>query len=373
MKFFDHQTTLDLIRPQIDKRIKKIIDEGQFIQGEELRLFEDQLASFCNVIHCIGTSNGTDALLVSLMALGISPGDEVITPAFSYIAASEACRLLKATLVFIDVEPDTYNIDPSLLPSLITNKTKAIIAIDLFGQPANYAAIREAIAGKNITIIEDAAQSMGAKQLSQRAGSLADIATTSFFPTKPLAGFGDGGAILTNDAEVAQVARQITQHGQSQKYIHSRVGLNARLDTIQAGVLLEKMVVFEKTILQRQQAAQVYNQLIKENLYKWQIVPAFIQENNESVYAQYTIQVPNRDELAASLAKLNIPTAVYYPQPIYKQWKNKTNFSLPITEKLCNSVLSLPFYPGIPKIDQVKVIESLALILANPKIFPSPS
>jgi len=360
LKFFDHTKQLDRIRHELNKRFSDVLEKGQFIQGSEVREVEHELANYLGIKHCISTSNGSDALLAALMAIGVAPGDEVITPAFSYIAAAESIKLLGATPVYIDVDRHTFNLDSSQLKVLINTKTKAIIAIDLFGQSADYDAIFKAVEGTDIIVIEDAAQSFGAQYRNRKAGTLADIATTSFFPTKPLGCFGDGGAIFTDNPQLAQALREITQHGQSEKYHHHRVGINGRLDTLQAAVLLEKLPFFDQDIGDRKEAANFYDELIFEYLSTWNIKKPLIEEHNQSVYAQYTISTEHRDKLQKILGSAGIPTAIHYPIPVYNQWHNKPVTRLPVTEELCSSVISLPFYPAIPRNDQLKVIKAIS-------------
>ena len=360
VKFFDHTQQLNRIQKELDRRFKNVLQQGQFIQGPEVREIESVLANYLGVKHCISTSNGTDALLAALMASGVSEGDEVITPAFSYIAAAESIKILGATPIYIDVDRNNFNIDVNQLQSLLSDKTKAIIAIDLFGQSADYNAIDAVLDSSHITVIEDAAQSFGARYHQRKAGSLADISTTSFFPTKPLGCFGDGGAIFTNNTQLAQVLREITLHGQREKYQHKRLGFNGRLDTIQAAVLLAKMPEFDQEISDRQAAATFYNELVAENLSEWSINYPLIENHNTSTHAQYTLKVTHRNELQRFMASEGIPTAIHYPIPIYKQWQEKSHPQLTITESLCKSVISLPMYAAIPRSDQIKVIKTMA-------------
>lgn len=359
-KYFDHLPQLKTIQSEIDSRFASIFQHGQFVQGPEVREVESALATYLGVKNCISTSNGTDAILVALMAADINPGDEVITPGFSYIAAAESIKLLGATPVYIDVSSKTYNIDTDFLAAAINNKTKAIVAVDLFGQSADYDKIFSVIGDNKITVIEDAAQSFGSVYKNRKAGTLADIATTSFFPTKPLGCFGDGGAIFTNNNKLAEIIREITSHGQKKKYQHVRVGINGRLDTLQAAVLLAKLPHFDDDIDHRRQAARRYDELVTHYLSPWEIGPPQMADHNQSVYAQYTLQVNKRDEIQHYLAQRGIPTAIHYPTPIYSQWGESNVSHLPVTEKLCLSVISLPFYPSIPEDQQVIVIKTMA-------------
>ncbi|MEH6558989.1 MAG: DegT/DnrJ/EryC1/StrS family aminotransferase [Oceanicoccus sp.] len=365
IKYFDHLPQLKTIQSEIDSRFASVFQHGQFVQGPEVKEVEDVLANYLGVNNCISTSNGTDALLVALMAADINPGDEVITPGFSYIAAAESIKLLGATPVYIDVNSKTYNIDTDFLAAAINNKTKAIVAVDLFGQSADYDKIFSVIGNNKITVIEDAAQSFGSVYKNRKAGTLADIATTSFFPTKPLGCFGDGGAIFTDNNKLAEIIREITLHGQKKKYQHVRVGINGRLDTLQAAVLMAKLPHFNDDIDHRRQAARKYDDFITHYLSPWKIRAPQIEDHNQSVYAQYTIKIDKRDEIQQYLANRGIPTAIHYPAPIYSQWGESNVNHLPVTEKLCRSVISLPFYPSIPEGQQAIVIEAIADALSE--------
>ena len=318
--------------------------------------------------HCITCANGTDALQIAQMAFGIGPGDEVITPGFTYIATAETVALLGAKPVYVDVCPKTYNLDPRLLEAAITPRTKAIIPVSLYGQCADFDAIN-AIANKyGIPVIEDAAQSFGATYKGKQSCNLSTVSCTSFFPSKPLGCYGDGGAIFTNDDELAIVLRQIARHGQDRRYHHIRVGVNSRLDTLQAAILLPKLEIFAKEVQLRQQVASRYSELFAEqgnvgrgfsptNL---QVITPFIESHNTSVYAQYTIQVDNRDQVQAKLNEAGIPTAVHYPIPLNKQPAvADKNVELPIGDAIAEKVMSLPMHPYMTEADQQKVVVSL--------------
>lgn len=364
IEFFSQQSLLKRIAEPLRQRMDDVITKGNFIQGAEVAELENALADIAGVKHCIGVSNGSDALLLALMAAGVTRGDEVITPAFSYIAAAESVRLLGATPVYVEVEERTYNLDASRLKHAVSEKTKAIVVIDMFGQVADYDAV-EAVVGKSgIVVIEDAAQSFGATRAGKKAGAFGRIATTSFFPTKPLGCFGDGGALFTNDSGLAVQLRQIALHGQSEKYRHERLGINARLDTLQAAVLLAKLPEFEFELEQRREAAAYYDELVDAQLANKGVSSPYVEASCRSVYAQYTLCVEKRDELRRQLLARGIPTAVHYPVPIYSQWSGVPTERLPVTEKLCNRVLSLPFYPGIARENQRAVIRSIGKALA---------
>ena len=246
MKFFDLEAQQFRLKDEIDKKISAVLNHGQFILGPEVYELEGALCEYTGAKHCITCANGTDALQIALMAIGIGAGDEVITPAFSYISTAEATKLLGAKPVYVDVDPVTFNINPELLEADITAKTKAIIPVSLYGQPANFSAINKIAKNHNLIVIEDAAQSFGAEQSGKKSCNLSTIGCTSFFPTKPLGCYGDGGAIFTSDESLARIVRQIARHGQEKRYYHTRLGVNSRLDTIQAAILLAKLTILEK-------------------------------------------------------------------------------------------------------------------------------
>lgn len=366
MQFLDLKLQYQLLKSQIDSRIASVLNHGQYILGPEVFELEEQLSAYTGVKHCITCGNGTDALQIALMALDVGAGDEVITPGFNYIATAEAVALLGAKPVYIDVDPSSYNLSPQHLEAAITAKTKAIIPVSLYGQCADFDAIN-AIAGKyDIPVIEDAAQSFGALYKGRRSGNLSKIACTSFFPSKPLGCYGDGGAIFTNDEELATILRQVARHGQERRYYHVRIGINSRLDTIQAAVLLSKLSVFDEEMALRRRVAQRYRQLFSESsngnqvFEKGDIVLPNIESENESAWAQYTIRLSDRDLRAATLKSLGIPTAIHYPIPLNKQPAVfDENAELPVGNKLAEQVLSLPFGPYMTEEDQIFVVKSL--------------
>src|SRR5690554_261347 len=306
MQFIDLAAQQARIKQKIDANIQKVLAHGQYILGPEVSELEEKLAAFTGAKHCISVANGTDALQIAQMAfgIGIGPGDEVITPGFTYIATAETVALLGAKPVYVDVCPKTYNLDPQKLEAAITPKTKAIIPVSLYGQCADFDAIN-AIANKyGIPVIEDAAQSFGATYKGKQSCNLSTLSCTSFFPSKPLGCYGDGGAIFTNDDELAIVLRQIARHGQDRRYHHIRVGVNSRLDTLQAAILLPKLEIFAEEVSLRQQVAAKYDQLLNQ---AGITTTPFVEEHNTSVYAQYTIQVENREQLQAKLSEAGIP------------------------------------------------------------------
>ena len=356
MQFIDLAAQQARIKDQIDANIQKVLAHGKYILGPEVAELEEKLANYTGAKYCISCANGTDALQIALMALGVGPGDEVITPGFTYIATAETSAVLGAKPVYVDIDERTYNLDPALLEAAITPKTKAIIAVSLYGQCADYDAINEIAAKYGIPVIEDAAQSFGATYKDRKSGNLTTIACTSFFPSKPLGCYGDGGAIFTNDEELARVIRQVARHGQDRRYHHIRVGVNSRLDTLQAAILLPKLAILDDEIALRQQVAANYNQLLNE---KGIETTPFIEEHNTSVYAQYTIRVKNREQVIEELQAKGIPTAVHYPIPLNKQPAVATNDSLPVGDRVAQEVLSLPMHPYLKIKDIIVIVEKL--------------
>lgn len=342
MQFIDLVAQQARIKEQIDANIQKVLTHGQYILGPEVEELEQKLAAYVGVKYCISCANGTDALQIAQMALGVSFGDEVITPGFTYIATAETVALLGAKPVYVDVDPKTYNLDPTKLEKAITSKTKAIIPVSLYGQCADFDAINAIAAKYGIPVIEDAAQSFGATYKGKKSGNLSSIACTSFFPSKPLGCYGDGGAIFTDDDELAKVMRQIARHGQDRRYHHIRVGINSRLDTLQAAILLPKFAIFDDEIQLRQKVASNYNNLLQEAGIE---TTPYIEPYNTSAYAQYTIRVKNRDQVIEQLKKGGIPTAVHYPIPLNKQPAVASDVNLPIGDKLSEEVVSLPMHP----------------------------
>ena len=340
--FIDLKTQYQALKPQIDAAIHRVLDHGQYIMGPEVKELEDKLATYTGAQHCITCASGTEALLMSLMALGIGPGDEVITPPFTFVATAEVIVLLGATPIFVDVEPDTGNINAELIEAAITPRTKAIMPVSLYGQTADMDAIN-AIAAKhrNLPVIEDAAQSFGATYKGRKSCNLSTIGCTSFFPSKPLGCYGDGGAIFTNDDALAQALREIRVHGQSQRYVHTRVGVGGRMDTIQCAVVLAKLARFEWEVQQRHEIGQRYNQLLDQaGISRIQLRP-----ERTSVYAQYTVMVDSRAELQKRLTEAGIPTAVHYPLPLNEQPAYKhlcCPDCTPVAQRLAKVVMSLP-------------------------------
>lgn len=357
IEFIDLKAQQARIKDKIDAGIQRVLAHGQYILGPEVAELEEKLADFVGAKYCITCANGTDALQIAQMALGIGPGDEVITPGFTYIATAETVALLGAKPVYVDIDPRTYNLDPTLLEAAITPRTKAIIPVSLYGQCADFDAINAIAAKYGIPVIEDAAQSFGATYKGKRSCNLTTIACTSFFPSKPLGCYGDGGAIFTNDDELAVVLRQIARHGQDRRYHHVRVGVNSRLDTLQAAILLPKLEIFEDEIQLRQEAAMRYNEAIKGIGID---TTPYIEAHNASVYAQYTLRVTDRETVKAHLQEAGVPTAVHYPIPLNKQPAVASSAHLPIGDNVAKEVLSLPVHPYLSDEAVEVIVKSLA-------------
>lgn len=357
MQFIDLVAQQARIKDKIDAGIQAVLSHGQYILGPEVSELEEKLAAFTGAKYCITCANGTDALQIAQMAFGIGPGDEVITPGFTYIATAETVALLGAKPIYVDICPKTYNLDPQKLEAAITPQTKAIIPVSLYGQCADLDTIN-AIANKyGIPVIEDAAQSFGAIYKGKKSCNLSTVATTSFFPSKPLGCYGDGGAIFTNDDELAKVLRQIARHGQDRRYHHIRVGVNSRLDTLQAAILLPKLEILEDEMQARQRVAETYTKLFNEVGIS---TTPFVEAHNQSAWAQYTIQVDNRDEVQAKLKKAGIPTAVHYPIPLNKQPAVvDPDAKLPVGDELAEKVISLPMHPYLAFLSQKKIVSNL--------------
>ena len=357
IEFIDLKAQQALIKDKIDANIQRVLAHGQYILGPEVAELEEKLAAFVGAKYCISVANGTDALQIAQMALGIGPGDEVITPGFTYIATAETVALLGAKPVYVDVDPRTYNLDPHLLEAAITPRTKAIIPVSLYGQCADFDAINAIAAKYGIPVIEDAAQSFGATYKGKRSCNLTTVSCTSFFPSKPLGCYGDGGAIFTNDDELAMVMRQVARHGQDRRYHHIRVGVNSRLDTLQAAILLPKLEIFERELEQRQQVAQQYQRLLETA----GIATPFVAPDNTSAWAQYTVQVDARDVVQETLKAAGIPTAVHYPIPLNKQPAVADTLArLPVGDAIALRVMSLPMHPYMVIADQEKIVATLA-------------
>lgn len=356
IEFIDLKAQQALIKVNIDAAIQRVLAHGQYILGPEVNELEERLAAFTGAKYCISVANGTDALQIAQMALGIGPGDEVITPGFSYIATAETVALLGAKPVYVDVDANTYNLDPALLEAAITPKTKAIIPVSLYGQCADFDAINAIAARHGIPVIEDAAQSFGGIYKGKRSCNLSTIACTSFFPSKPLGCYGDGGAMFTNDENLAKVLRQIARHGQDRRYHHIRVGVNSRLDTLQAAIMLPKLDVFEAELRQRQEVADRYAQLLEQA----DIRAPFVATGSQSAWAQYTVQVAARDAVQEHLGNAGVPTAVHYPIPLNRQPAVKDEHAhLPVGDAIAARVMSLPMHPYLDEHSQSLIVDTL--------------
>ncbi|MCU7698959.1 DegT/DnrJ/EryC1/StrS aminotransferase family protein [Acinetobacter sp. AYS6] len=352
--FIDLKAQQNRIKDKIDAGIQNVLTHGQYILGPEVTELEEKLAAYVGAKHCITCANGTDALQIAQMAFGIGPGDEVITPGFTYIATAETVALLGAKPVYVDVNPKTYNLDAEKLEAAITSRTKAIIPVSLYGQCADFDTINAIAAKYGIPVIEDAAQSFGATYKGRKSCNLSTVACTSFFPSKPLGCYGDGGAIFTNDDELAKVIRQIARHGQDKRYHHIRVGVNSRLDTIQAAILLPKLEILDDEMQARQRVAETYNHLF--NQVGVNTTP-FIDVHNTSAWAQYTIQVDNRTEVQENLKAQGVPTAVHYPIPLNKQPAvADVSVELPVGDAIAERVMSLPMHPYLDEVKIIKVV-----------------
>lgn len=363
MQFIDLKKQYKLIETNILKSIQTVLEHGQYIMGPEVAQLEKQLAEFLGVRHAIVNSSGTDALLMSLLALDIGPGDEVITSPFSFFASAEVIVLCQAKPVFVDIDPLTYNIDPTKIAAAITAKTKAIMPVSLYGQCADLARINQIAKQHGLPVIEDAAQSFGATYKGIYSCALSTIGCTSFFPSKPLGGYGDSGACFTDDDIIAEKLLEIRIHGQHSRYSHSRIGINGRMDTLQAAILLEKMKLFPEEIVMRQRVAQRYEELLSSYVVTPKIMP-----ENKSIYAQYTIEVPNRDSFQKQMQALGIPTAVHYPIAMHQQealgYLGYKVGDFPYAERASKHVVSLPMHPYLSIEEQQRVVDAVKLCLS---------
>lgn len=356
MQFIDLAAQQERIKEELDVNIRNVLAHGKYILGPEVHELEEKLVEYTGAKYCITCANGTDALQIALMSLDIGPGDEVITPGFTYIATAETVALLGATPVYIDIDATTYNLDPSLLEAAITSRTKAIIPVSLYGQCADFDTINQIAERYGLPVIEDAAQSFGATYRNKKSCNLSTIACTSFFPSKPLGCYGDGGAIFTNDEELATVIRQIARHGQDRRYHHIRIGVNSRLDTLQAAILLPKLEILDAEMQSRRQVAATYTNLL--NKVGITTTP-MIESHNESAWAQYTIQIDNRDQVQAQLKEQGIPTAVHYPIPLNKQPAVASEAKLPVGDAVAQRVISLPMHPYLTNAEQVAIVDAM--------------
>jgi len=358
MQFIDLSKQQSIIKAQLDEAIQKVMSHGKYILGPEVFELENILSAYVNTKYCITVASGTDAILIALMALGVRAGDEVITSPFTFAANAEMIAMLGATPVFADIDSKTCNISPKEVAKKITKKTKCILAVNLFGQCADYESINDLASNYSIPVIEDAAQSFGSSRFAKKSCNLSDVACTSFFPSKPLGCYGDGGAIFTNDEEIANVAKEIRVHGQSSRYCHSRVGINSRLDTIQAAILLEKIKLFDDEIKKRNAIGENYSRLINKMIPEISTTETLL--GNFHIYSQYCIFTKNREEVINRLALKNIPTAVHYPIPLHHQKAFKQNCDdLKNSESISKEIMSLPMHPYLSYDDQIYIVENL--------------
>lgn len=347
MEFIDLKSQQALIKDQLDSRIATVLAHGRYIMGPEVIELEAALAEYTGAKHCVTVSSGTDSLLIALMALGVGPGDEVITIPYTWISTAEVIALLGAKPVFVDVCPKTWNLDPSLLAEAVTERTKAIMPVGIYGQMADMKAINKiAKAHGDIPVIEDAAQCFGATQGELKSCNASLIGSTSFFPSKPLGCYGDGGALFTNDDDVAQAMKQIRVHGQAKKHFHPTLGINGRLDTLQAAILMPKLSIFDNEVSRRQEIAAKYQTAFAS---LGEIDAPQVAEGNTSVWAQYTILCDSREELRARLQEKDIPSVSYYAQPLHLQpvfadLGHKVG-DFPVSEAVAERCLSLPMSP----------------------------
>ena len=368
MEFIDLKTQQSKIKNKIDERIKSVLEHGKFIMGPEVLELEERLSAYVGMKFCISCSSGTDALLIPLMANDIGPGDAVITTPFTYIATAEVISLLGAEPIFVDIYEETYNINPDLIESAILDaekrglSVKAIIPVDLFGLPARYRLIEDIAKKFNLLIIEDAAQGFGGEAKGKKAGSFGKVASTSFFPAKPLGCYGDGGAIFTNDEELAHKMRSIRIHGSgSDKYENVRIGINGRLDTIQAAILLEKLFIFDEELKLRNIVADYYRTNIVSNFKN-----PFVPKDYLSSWAQYSLLAKSefeRNEIMSILSNSNIPSMIYYKCPLHLQTVFKKlgygKGDFPISERVASQIFSIPMHPYLDKDKQNRIIELL--------------
>ena len=364
MDFIDLKSQYRRIKPSVDARIARVLEHGQYVMGPEVTELEQSLARYCGTKHCVAVSSGTDALLVALLALEIRPGDEVITAPFTFFATAEMIALIGARPVFVDIDPRSWNLDPAKLEAAITPRTRAIMPVSLYGQCADFDAINAIARRHGLPVIEDAAQSFGATYKGRRSNALSLIGATSFFPSKPLGCYGDGGALFTDDDALAKLMREIRVHGQDRRYHHPRLGLTGRLDSIQAAVLLAKMEIFDDEVAARQRVAAVYAGLIAEAFGpEGKVRAPFVEPFNTSVYAQYTVEVGERDVVETRMKALGVPTAVHYPMSLHQQpvfgYLGQPEGSFPVSEAAARRVISLPMHPYLAEAQQAKVVQAL--------------
>ncbi|WP_413943173.1 DegT/DnrJ/EryC1/StrS family aminotransferase [Bdellovibrio sp. HCB-162] len=361
--FIDLKSQYKALKTSIDSRIHKVLEHGAYVNGPEVVELEQTLAKYVGTKHCLTIANGTDALWVPLMALGIGQGDEVITTAFSFIATAETIVLAGAKPIYVDIDPKTFNIDPNKIEAAITPRTKAIMPVSLYGQMPDMDKINAIAKKHNLHVIEDAAQSFGARYKDHRSGSMTTATGTSFFPAKPLGCYGDGGAIFTNDDNLAKIIKEIREHGSESRYYHTRLGINGRLDTIQCAVLLAKMERYDWELEQRQRVADRYNDAFSSIKAEGFTTP-FVDATCKSAWAQYTLTVKDRAGFQKKMSDAGVPTSIHYPrimpdQPWYKEHTADPKQELPIARWAAEHVISLPMYPDMDNATQDKIIAAV--------------
>lgn len=362
MPFCDLQAQYRALKAQIDTRIQRVLDHGQYIMGPEVGELEERLATYTGARHCITVASGTEALLIAMMAAGIKADDEVITTDFSFAATAEVIVLLGARPVFVDIEPDTCNIDVAQIESRVNPRTRAIIPVGLYGQCADMDEINAIAARHALVVIEDAAQSFGASYKGRKSCNLSTIGCTSFFPSKPLGCYGDGGALFTDDDALAQAFREIRVHGQSGRYHHTRVGVGGRMDTLQCAVVLAKLQRFEWELQRRQEIAARYQSLLRDVV---GIETVAVRNDRSSAWAQYSVLVEQRANVQAALAAHGIPTAVHYPRPLHLQpafAQHGRPEDNPVSRRVAQQVLSLPMSADLRGVDQSEVVRQLGSV-----------
>jgi len=365
IQFIDLKTQYQALKPKIQERINAVLEHGAYINGPEIVELEKKLAEYTGAKHALACASGTDALVLPLMAAGIGAGDEVITTAFSFIATAETICLVGATPVYVDIDPTTFNIDAGKIEKAITKKTKAIMPVSLYGQVADMDEINAIAKKHGLIVIEDSAQSFGAVYKGKRSCNLSTYGGTSFFPAKPLGGYGDGGAVFTSDDKMLTAMKEIREHGSEKRYYHTRLGINARLDTIQCAILLAKMERYPWEVEQRQRIGNRYNQAFSEIKVKDFNYPKVL-AHNQSVWAQYTLTVGNRDEFQKKLTEQGVPTSIHYPrimpdQPWYKAQLDKagTTGDWSKARWAADHVISIPMYPDMDSKSQDQIIEAV--------------
>jgi len=348
MEFIDLKTQYQKYKAEIHEELEKVMTSATFIKGPAVSQFEAELTEHSKANHAIGCSSGTDAILLGLLAMGVRAGDEVLVPDFTFFATAEMVRLIGAVPVFVDIDADTYNMDPARIAEQITDKTVGIIPVSLYGQCSDMDEIDKIATDKGLWVLEDAAQSYGATYKGRKSGSLSAVAATSFFPAKPLGCYGDGGAVFTRNDEVAERVRIYLNHGQVKRYQHAMIGINGRLDSLQAAILSVKLRHFDEEVAVKQQVASWYDTRLGDA-----VQTPVVEKHNESVWAQYTIRVPNRSEVQGKLSEKGIPTAVHYPIPLHRQeafrdlgWSDE---QFPVATTASSEVVSLPMHPFLSR------------------------